>query len=183
MPDSDEGHSLFDTGDIFANRELLRVGHVPDIDRVVGRDDEVSAIGQALGPATVGGPPETTILYGKTGTGKSLVTRCVSREAYREAKANDASLQYAYIDCSDYQTDAKASREMARELTANLDADIDVPRVGIAAADYRDIVWELLEDFAVDSFVVILDEIDKLDDDELLRSLSRARESGKVIRL
>jgi cell division control protein 6 len=119
-------------------------------------------------------------VYGKTGTGKSLVTRCVAREAASEAQQNDASFRHAYVDCSDYQTDAKASREMARELAATLDADRDIPRVGIAAADYRDITWDLLETFDIDAFVVILDEIDKLDDDELLRSLSRARESGKA---
>jgi cell division control protein 6 len=180
MSDTDETDGIFDTGDVFANRELLRVGHVPDLKRVVGRDEEVKAIGAALGPATVGGPPETTIIYGKTGTGKSLVTRCVTREAHKKARTNDVSLEYAYVDCSDCQTEAKASREMARELVSGLDTDRDVPRVGIAAADYRDIVWELLDEFRVDVFVVILDEIDKLDDDELLRSLSRARESGKV---
>ena len=177
--DSEQTDNIFRTGDIFVNRELLRVGHVPTLERVVGRDDEVTSIGQALGPATIGGPPENTIIYGKTGTGKSLVARCVSREAHSEAEINDITFQHAYVDCSDYQTETKASREMARQLAANLGADTNVPRVGIAAADYRDITWELLAEFAVDSFVVILDEIDKLDDDELLRSLSRARESGK----
>jgi len=180
MTESGDFDDIFKTGSIFANRELVRIGHVPKLDRVVGRDEEVTAIGQALGPATMGGPPETTIVYGKTGTGKSLVTRCVTREGHREARTNDVVFQYAYVDCSDYQTEAKASREMARGLASNLDADRDIPRIGIAAADYRDITWDLLEYYAVDSFVVILDEIDKLDDDELLRSLSRARESGKA---
>jgi cell division control protein 6 len=179
MTDADQTENIFNTGGIFANRELVRVGHVPELDRVVGRDDEVSAIGQALGPATVGGPPETTIVYGKTGTGKSLVTRCVTREAHLEAESNGTSFQHAYVDCSDYQTETKASREMARKLAENLDVEKDIPRIGIAAADYRDITWDLLEAHSIDSFVVILDEIDKLDDDELLRSLSRARESGK----
>lgn len=179
MPESGNFDDIFETGSVFANRELVRIGHVPKLDRVVGRDEEVNAIGQALGPATVGGPPETTIVYGKTGTGKSLVTRCVTREAHREAQTNEVVFQYAYVDCSDYQTEAKASREMARGLASNLDVNVDIPRIGIAAADYRDITWDLLENHSVDSFVVILDEIDKLDDDELLRSLSRARESGK----
>jgi cell division control protein 6 len=179
MPESGNFDDIFETGSIFANRELVRIGHVPKLDRVVGRDEEVTAIGQALGPATVGGPPETTIVYGKTGTGKSLVTRCVTREAHREAQTNEVVFQYAYVDCSDYQTEAKASREMARGLASNLDVDVDVPRIGIAASDYRDITWDLLKEHSVDSFVVILDEIDKLDDDELLRSISRARESGK----
>ena len=182
MTDSSQARftdEIFQTGNIFANRELVRVGHVPEIDRIVGRDKEVREVGGALGPATQGGPPETTIIYGKTGTGKSLVARCVTREAHRKAAEKGYSLQYSYVDCSDYQTEAKASREMARAIRDNLDADISVPRVGIGAADYRDITWELLDEHSVDSFVVILDEIDKINGDELLRSLSRAKESGK----
>lgn len=170
---------IFETGDIFANRELVRVGHVPELSRVVGRDEEVREVGGALGPATQGGPPETSIIYGKTGTGKSLVARCVTREASRRAADNGVSLQYSYVDCSDYQSETKASREMARRLNENLNVSKSIPRVGIGAADYRDITWELLAENDVDSFVVILDEIDKLDDNELLRSLSRAKESGK----
>jgi len=178
--DTDETENIFSTGSIFANRDLVQIGHVPGLSRIVGRDDEVAAIGHALGPATVGGPPETTIIYGKTGTGKSLVARSVTREAKVEAAHNDVSFHHVYIDCSDYPTTAKASREMAWGLANSLDADIDIPRVGLAAADYRDITWELLEEFDVDACVIILDEIDILADEDLLRSISRARESGKV---
>jgi archaeal cell division control protein 6 len=182
MPDSRRDEftdDIFQTGDIFANRELVRVGHVPELSRVVGRDNEVREVGGALGPATQGGPPETSIIYGKTGTGKSLVARCVTREATRRAASNGYTLQYSYVDCSDYQSETKASREMARELRKNLGIEKSIPRIGIGAADYRDITWELLAEKNIDSFVVILDEIDKLDDDELLRSISRAKESGK----
>lgn len=177
---SSSSRDIFESGDIFANRELVRVGHVPELDRVVGRDDEINEVGGALGPATRGGPPETTIIYGKTGTGKSLVSRCVTRAASRRAEDNGVSLQYAYVDCSDYQSETQASREMTREIATRVGAEVSVPRTGISAADYRDITWETLENHDVDSFVVILDEIDKLSDDQLLRSLSRARESGKA---
>lgn len=173
---------IFETGDIFQDRKLVRVGHVPDLNRVVGRDDEIDAIGTALAPAIRGGPPETTIVYGKTGTGKSLVTRCVCREATRRADENDVTVVHAYVDCSDYGTETQASRQMARELQAELDDSVEersIPRKGIGAADYRDITWELLDAGDVDAFVVILDEVDKLEGDDLLRSISRARESGK----
>ena len=178
-----ERGDIFETGEIFRERELVRVGHVPDLDRVVGRDEEIESMGSALAPAIRGGPPETTIVYGKTGTGKSLVTRCVAREATQRATANGKAFAYAYIDCSDYGTEAQASRQMARELHERLGDAVDdrsIPRRGIGAADYRDITWELLTEGDVDAFVVVLDEIDKLDDDALLRSLSRAQESGKA---
>jgi len=41
-------------------------------------------------------------------------------------------------------------------------------------------VWEMMFDYDIDSFVVILDEIDMLKDENLIRSLSRAEESGKT---
>lgn len=170
---------IYQTGDIFSNRELVRVGYVPELSRIVGRDDEVREVGGALGPAIEGGPPETCIIYGKTGTGKSLVARCVTRGAVQRAQDNGYSFQYSYVDCSDYQTEAKASREMARGLQQQLHADKSIPRIGIGAADYRDITWELLSNYEIDAFVVILDEIDKLENDEILRSISRAKESGK----
>jgi len=178
-----EHDDIFETGEIFQDRKLVRVGHVPDLNRVVGRDNEIELMGSALAPAIRGGPPETTIIYGKTGTGKSLVTRCVTREAKGRAAENNQQFAYAYVDCSDYGTEAQASRQTARELQANLGnaaSDQSIPRRGIGAADYRDITWELLAEGNVDAFVVILDEIDKLEGDALLRSLSRARESGKA---
>ena len=177
-----EAEDIFETGDVFRDRQLVRVGHVPELDRVVGRDREIEAVGSALAPAIHGGPPETTIVYGKTGTGKSLVARCVIREGRRQAAENGHTLASAYVDCSDYGTETQASREMARGLQSTLGesaAETSIPRKGIAAADYRDITWELLAAHDVDAFVVVLDEIDKLESDDLLRSLSRARESGK----
>jgi len=179
MPTAED---IFETGNVFRDRQLVRVGHVPELDRIVGRDREIEAVGSALAPAIHGGPPETTIIYGKTGTGKSLVARCVTREGQRQAADNGHTLTSAYVDCSDYDTEAQASREMARGLRSALGdeaANKSIPRKGIAAADYRDITWELLSAHDVDAFVVVLDEIDKLESDELLRSLSRARESGK----
>jgi len=41
-------------------------------------------------------------------------------------------------------------------------------------------VWEMMFDYDIDSFVVILDEIDMLKDENLIRSLPRAEESGKT---
>jgi len=35
---------LFESGHrIFANKDLLKIGHVPEADRIVGRDEEIEA--------------------------------------------------------------------------------------------------------------------------------------------
>lgn len=176
---SPEPSSVFDRGEIFKNRELLKVGHVPDLTRVIGRDEEVEAVGEALAPATIGGPPEAITIFGKTGTGKSLVARSTTQALYNQVR-EDVNLQHSYVDCSDYQSEAQASREMARGLRKGLDIEKSIPSTGIAASNYRDMAWQMLNDNDVDSFIVILDEIDMLENDNLLRSLSRARESGKA---
>lgn len=75
-------------GDIFANRELVDISHVPALDRIVGRDTEISEVGSALAPGTIGAPPESITIYGKTGTGKSLIARSTTREAVTEAEEN-----------------------------------------------------------------------------------------------
>lgn len=169
---------------IFANRELVSVGHVPDIDRIVGRDDEIESVARALAPAANGQPPTNLVIYGKTGAGKSLVARAVAREISQQAAENDVRMCHSYVDCSTYQTSTKTSRELLKGALEQLDVDHDrlaeVPIKGIAAADYRQRLWGALEARGVESIAVVLDEIDKLDGDDVLRSLSRAKESGKT---
>lgn len=182
MTDSDlsdfTDDDLFTTGSIFARRELLRVGHVPERDRIVGRDDEMQRVGKALGPATQGGPPRNLIIYGKTGTGKSLVSRHVSRRARGRAEENGVRFVNIYIDCSDADTETRVARRMALDVRDDVDPSVHIPTSGIGASEYYHYLWTLLED--VDVFVVILDEIDKLRDDDVLMQLSRAEESGKT---
>ncbi|AFK19829.1 cell division control protein Cdc6 [Haloferax mediterranei ATCC 33500] len=176
-----EGYSdadLFSTGDIFARRELLRVGHVPDRDRIVGRDSEMRQVGSALGPATNGGPPRNLIAFGKTGTGKSLVSRHICRRARKHSKKNGVNLRHVYVDCSDADTETRVARELALQMRDELAPSTDIPVQGIGASEYYRYLWTLLDD--VDVFVVILDEIDKLGDDDVLMQLSRAEESGKT---
>ncbi len=44
-----------DRANIFARKELLKVGHVPESTRIVGRDDEIKAV--AAAPADRPGRP------------------------------------------------------------------------------------------------------------------------------
>lgn len=178
MTDGFSDSDLFNTGEVFARRELLRVGHVPERDRIVGRDGEMRKVGTALGPATQGGPPRNLIIFGKTGTGKSLVSRHICRRARTHSRENDVELRHVYVDCSDADTETRVAREMALQVRDELAPSMDIPVQGIGASEYYRYLWMLLDD--VDVFVVILDEIDKLDNDEVLMQLSRAEESGKT---
>jgi len=50
---------LFESGHrIFANKDLLKIGHVPEADRIVGRDEEISKLAKRLNGAVHGYSPE-----------------------------------------------------------------------------------------------------------------------------
>lgn len=167
--------------DIFSNKNILKVGYVPGIEDIVGREEQLNALGKIVSPAIMGDSPDTTFIYGKTGSGKSLVSRAVLREAKKEAGNKGTNFEYVYIDCSDYTTETMASRQIASELQKVVDDDeINIPRSGLGATDYRDMIWELLDEYDVEVFIIVLDEIDILDSENLIRSLSRAQESGKT---
>lgn len=176
----------FATGDIFTNRELVYVGHIPKRDRIVGRDNEINFVGSALGAAIEGGPPQNVTINGKTGTGKSLVTRFMAEEAEKRAAANGVNLIHVYLECSDLGSETEAIREIAASVRNRFDAEVKIPEKGISKKRYLSRLWDMLADEDVDSLIVVLDEIDKLDgekdrddaDDELLMTLSRAEEKS-----
>ncbi|WP_424016333.1 Cdc6/Cdc18 family protein (plasmid) [Halorientalis pallida] len=168
-----------DRADIFARKELLKVGHVPESARIVGRDEEIEAVAAELRPIVRGDPPNNVMIYGKTGTGKSLVARHVTERAKRAAESNDVAVGTVYIDCAQHNTETRVARSVTRSLNDTPNTDFEIPRSGIGSGEYYDYLWEIL-DTAFESVIIILDEVDRLDDDDILMQLSRARESGKA---
>lgn len=178
-PDDLSGDPLADKNTaIFQRRELLRIGHVPDADRIVGRDNEIKSIEDILRPGVFGDPPGSAIIYGKTGSGKSLVARHVTGRARAIADTNDTRLVSAYIDCDQSNTITRVARSLAKQIAQQAPQNVSIPDKGIGASEYMDYVYSLLDD--ADVLVAIVDEIDKLGNDEILFKLSRAEESGKT---
>ena len=168
-----------DRANVFVRKELLKVGHVPESARIVGRDDEIEAVAAELQPIVRSDPPNNVMIYGKTGTGKSLVARHVTERARRAAESNDVSAATVYVDCAQHNTQTRVARTVTRALNDPVLTDLDIPRSGIGSGEYYDYLWEIL-DAAYDSVIIILDEVDRLDDDDILMQLSRAREAGKA---
>ena len=163
---------------LFERKELLKVGHVPESTRIVGRDEEIEAVAAELRPIVQGQPPNNTIIYGKTGTGKSLVARHVTERAKRAAEAQGLSVGMAYVDCAQHNTQTRVARSITRTLNDGV-SGFTIPRSGIGSGEYYDYLWEIL-DISYDAVIIILDEVDRLEDDDVLMQLSRARESGKA---
>lgn len=175
-----ESKSFFgDPDPIFADKELLRVSHLPQGDRIIGRDDELQSLAKAIKDAQRGGTPNNVLIYGKTGTGKSLCSKYITRDLANTAAENDVKIGIAYVDCFQESTETQTVRTIARSLNNSEETDITVPHSGVSTSDYYRRLWDIL-DARLDVGIIILDEIDKLEDDNVLMQLSRAAEAGKV---
>jgi len=164
---------------IFVHKELLEINHLPDEGRIVGRDDEISSLASAVNPAVFGQSPSNVLIYGKTGTGKSLCAKHVSRRLVDTAHQEGVNANFAYVDCAQDSTETQAVQTIADNLNEERETAIRIPDKGIATSTYYKRLWDILDD-RYDVVLVILDEIDKLENDDILMQLSRAGEAGKV---
>lgn len=171
---------LFSAQDsIFARKELLHIGHVPDENRIVGRDDQIKSVADEVGAIVRDDPPNNVMIFGKTGTGKSLVSKHVANRARRAARTNGVSCEVVYVDCSEADTEARVSRKIATQLRRETGDSREIPLRGIGTMEYYQHIWRLLESY-LDSVLIVLDEVDKLDSSNVLMQLSRAQEAQKT---
>jgi len=164
---------------VFADKELLDIEHIPNEERIIGREDEISNLANSIHPAIRGGKPRNTLIYGKTGTGKSLVAKHVTQSAENFAHEQDTRLNRAYIDCTQATTETQVVIKLARTFNRPDETDISVPLSGLSTNAYYDRLWQIL-DTLHDVVIIILDEVDKLQENNVLMQLSRAGEAGKI---
>ncbi|PHQ40871.1 cell division control protein Cdc6 [Halorubrum sp. C191] len=172
--------SIWESEDpVFANKELLDIEHIPDEERIIGREDEISNLANSIHPAIRGGKPRNTLIYGKTGTGKSLVAKHVTQSAEDFSHEQGTRLDRAYIDCTQATTETQVVIKLARTFNRPNETNISVPLSGLSTNVYYDRLWQILDSLH-DVVIIILDEVDKLQENNVLMQLSRAGEAGKI---
>ncbi len=181
-PDFDDPLSVLDEPDpIFRDETILHIDYVPNEDKIVGRRDQIRTLARRLKAAKSGGSGKGTLVFGKSGSGKTLVAEYVSNGVVDRAAADGVRVGYAKVDCAQRRSETQAVIDIARQLNDRSRTDIRIPRKGIATGDYYDRLWGIINEL-YDSVIIVLDEIDRLtgpdtnDDSDLLMQLSRAGE-------
>lgn len=59
---------------IFADKELLRVSHLPEGDRIIGQDDELQSLAKAIKDAQRGGIQTTSCFMKKLGPARAFLS-------------------------------------------------------------------------------------------------------------
>ena len=68
---------ILDYGKIFKNREVLRYSYIPD--SLPHRESEINTIARILVPSLHGDVPSNVMIYGMTGTGKTVVAKILMK--------------------------------------------------------------------------------------------------------
>jgi len=150
------------------NREAMRHAYMPEI--LPHRETEINDLASILVPALRDETPSNVFIYGKTGTGKTAVTKFVGNELLRKGNETNKKVNFIYINCEIVDTQYRVLQNIANHFIDNWSERI--PFTG----------WPTDEVFAklkkmIDAeggvVVIILDEVDKLKGDEVLYNLSR----------
>ena len=155
---------------LFKNKKALQTNYTPK--NVPYRSDQINQLAGIIAPSLKMDKPSNLFIYGKTGSGKTLVTRHVSENIMRIAKENNINLKIVYINCklkrvadTEYRLIAQISRDFGQ----------DIPSTGLPTGEvYKMFVHAL--DQRKTTLIIVLDEIDQLVSkigDEILYNLTR----------
>ena len=162
---------------IFKDREVLCHDYIPE--KLPHRDNQINCLGGIVAPVLRGSPCSNAFIYGKTGTGKTAVTKYVLNKLSIRANKLGASVEVCYVNCRLVGTEYRVLSSLCGAL------NVKVPFTGLAVGEVFDRFKEGL-DQQRKIFIVVLDEIDaliKARGDTILYELTRVNETLRYGRI
>ena len=177
-----DGQNDEDNSKIFEKPWLLEIDNLPDANRIVGRDNKIKSLAKNLRKMRTDEVPDNIVMWGETGTGKTLVARHVCERLEVTTQGTDGSIVTAYVNPDPISTYTSTFRKIAEQVNAKANDPVDVPSLGLSAEHYRNKkLWPIVKKEFPGGLVVIIDEIDKHDEiNEILYTLSRAKSKDDV---
>lgn len=159
---------LLQSNGLFVNREVMRPTYMPEV--LPHREREIKELASVLVPALRGETPSNVFIYGKTGTGKTAVSKYVGKELLKKGKEIGKKVNFIYLNCEVVDTQYRMLQNIANHLSPS-DSD-HVPFTGWPTDEVFARVRTMMEKQGGVT-IIVLDEVDKLKGDEALYNLSR----------
>ena len=153
---------------LFVNREAMRPTYMPEI--LPHREKEITSLASVLVPALRQETPSNVFIYGKTGTGKTAVTKFVGKELLKKGRSTGKKVNFIYINCEVVDTQYRLLQNIANHFIDEWSER--VPFTGWPTDEVYAKLKQMIE-MEGGVIVIILDEVDKLKGDEALYNLSR----------
>jgi cell division control protein 6 len=156
---------------IFKDREVLRHDYLPD--KLPHREEQIRQLGETVAPVLKGSRGSNVFIYGKTGTGKTAVTKYVLSHLEAKAKEFNAPVRFCYVNCRMAGSEYRVFSNLCQNI------GVSVPFTGLSVGEVFDRFRTGLDILKI-VFIVVLDEIDalvKVRGDRLLYELTRINEN------
>jgi len=165
---------LLKSDGLFVDREAMRPSYMPNV--LPHREEQINELASILVPALRGETPSNVFMYGKTGTGKTIVTKFVGEELLKKGKEVGKHVNFVYINCEVVDTQYRLLQNIANHFINEWSERI--PFTGWPTDEVFAKLQKMI-DKTGGVTVIILDEIDKLKGDEALYNLSRVNSDLK----
>ena len=172
--ESDIFGRLLKSDGLFIDREAMRHTYIPSV--LPHRLKEINDIASVMVPALRGETPSNIFIYGKTGTGKTAVTKFVGQQLINKGKETGKSVNFIYINCEIVDTQYRLLQNITNHFISEWSER--VPFTGWPTDEVYSKLIKLIDKNGGVT-VIILDEVDKLKGDEALYNLSRINSSLK----
>jgi cell division control protein 6 len=156
---------------VFKDRDVLRHDYLPG--RLPHREEQIRQLGETVAPVLKRARCSNVFIYGKTGTGKTAVTKFVLGHLEAKAKEFGAPVRFSYVNCRMAGSEYRVFASLCQNL------GVVVPFTGLSVGEVFDRFKIGLESSGV-VFIVVLDEADaliKVRGDGLLYELTRMNET------
>src|SRR5574341_311865 len=166
---------------LLKNRDVLHFSFIPDV--ILHRENELAKVTQSLLPILKKSRPSNLLVYGKPGTGKTLVVKTVLSKIQKRVEKSDFPIKLVYANAKDETTLYGLLVSFGRQL--GLKTQKELPSTGLSISEVFNRLLEVIQKNTTNA-VFVIDEIDYLAElvsktgKDILYNLTRANERIKA---
>jgi cell division control protein 6 len=170
--------SIFDKygeGEIFDDPDTLRDSYTPE--EVNFRDDQEARLYQRLKGLIEGSSPKNAFLEGPNGTGKTLMTKRMTRTFQHHPDVDD--LRVVTVNCSQCTSEVDVAKAAANQI---LPMGKEVPSSGLSSTAYLKRLFDAIDDISESTLLLVLDDVTRVDSlNTILYEVSREGHEGTML--